>query len=146
MTQNSSSCWSTARPDMVGIELVLCLLAVSILWGVTNPLMKRASVGIEDIHMSNPILQTLYEVKFLASRLSYVCPFLLNQLGSVLFVYSLGATDLSLAVPLSNSLTFLVTTIAGCCLGEETTNKMTWVGATLVCAGVALCVADKTQQ
>lgn len=90
--------------------------------------------------------QTLHEVSFLASRLSYVCPFLFNQLGSVLFVYVLGNADLSLAVPLSNSLTFLVTTIAGWCLGEETTNKMTWVGAILVCAGVALCVADKTQQ
>ncbi|KAK7086363.1 hypothetical protein SK128_015879 [Halocaridina rubra] len=129
---------------MVGIELVLCLIAVSILWGVTNPLLKRASVGIEDIQMANPFMQTLFEVKFLATRFSYVCPFLLNQLGSVLFVYSLGAADLSLAVPLSNSLTFLVTTIAGYCLGEETANKLTWVGASLVCAGVALCVLDKT--
>lgn len=89
--------------------------------------------------------QTLYEVKFLASRFSYVFPFLLNQLGSVLFVYLLGAADLSLAVPISNSLTFLVTTVAGHCLGEETTSRMTWVGAGLVCAGVTLCVADKAQ-
>lgn len=89
--------------------------------------------------------QTLHEVKFLASRFSYVCPFVLNQLGSVLFVYTLGRVDLSLAVPLSNSLTFLVTTVAGYCLGEDTTSRATWVGAGLVCAGVALCVADKTQ-
>ncbi|XP_047469886.1 transmembrane protein 234 homolog [Penaeus chinensis] len=130
---------------MAGLELVLCLLVVSILWGVTNPLLKRASVGIEDIQMSNPLLQTLYEVKFLASRFSYVFPFLLNQLGSVVFVYLLGAADLSLAVPISNSLTFLVTTVAGHCLGEETTSRMTWVGAGLVCAGVTLCVADKAQ-
>ncbi|XP_042236151.1 transmembrane protein 234 homolog [Homarus americanus] len=130
---------------MVEIELLLCILAASLLWGTTNPLLKKASVGIEDIHMSNPILQTACEVKFLASRLSYVCPFLFNQVGSILFVYSLGATDLSLAVPLSNSLTFLVTTVVGRCLGEESTSRMTWVGATLVCAGVALCVADKTQ-
>lgn len=82
----------------------------------------------------------------MASRLSYVFPFLLNQLGSVLFVYTLGQTDLSLAVPLSNGLTFLVTTVVGRCLGEETTSRMTWVGALLVCAGVTLCVADKTRQ
>ena len=80
----------------------------------------------------------------MATRLSYVCPFMLNQLGSVLFVYTLGSADLSLAVPLSNSLTFLVTTLAGRCLGEDTTSRATWVGAGLVCAGVALCVADKT--
>ncbi|KAK8388749.1 hypothetical protein O3P69_020629 [Scylla paramamosain] len=130
---------------MVGMELLFCLLAVSLLWGITNPLLKRASVGIENIKMSNPFLQTLHEVKFLATRLSYVCPFLLNQLGSVLFVYTLGSADLSLAVPLSNSLTFLVTTVAGRCLGEDTTSRATWIGAGLVCVGVALCVADKTQ-
>ncbi|KAG0711157.1 Transmembrane protein 234 [Chionoecetes opilio] len=129
---------------MVAMDLLVCLLAVSLLWGITNPLLKRASVGIENIHMANPILQTVHEVKFLATRLSYVCPFLLNQLGSVLFVYSLGSADLSLAVPLSNSLTFLVTTVAGRCLGEATTSGATWVGAGLVCAGVAMCVADKT--
>lgn len=131
---------------MAEFELVLCLVAVSLLWGVTNPLLKRASVGIENIQMANPVMQTLCEVKFLASRFSYVFPFILNQLGSVLFVYSLGAADLSLAVPISNSLTFLVTTVAGYCLGEETTNKLTWVGAALVCAGVTLCVADKSWQ
>ncbi|XP_045135739.1 transmembrane protein 234 homolog isoform X2 [Portunus trituberculatus] len=108
---------------MVGMELLFCLLAVSLLWGITNPLLKRASVGIEDIKMSNPVL----------------------QLGSVLFVYTLGNADLSLAVPLSNSLTFLVTTVAGRCLGEDTTSRTTWIGAGLVCVGVALCVADKTQ-
>ncbi|KAK3879225.1 hypothetical protein Pmani_004145 [Petrolisthes manimaculis] len=131
---------------MVGVELLVSLVAVSMLWGITNPLLKRASVGIENIQTTNPALQTLYEVKFLASRLSYVFPFLLNQLGSVLFVYTLGHTDLSLAVPLSNGLTFLVTTVVGRCLGEETTSRMTWVGALLVCAGVTLCVADKTRQ
>lgn len=42
---------------MVGLELLFCLLAVSLLWGITNPLLKRASVGIENIQMSNPVLQ-----------------------------------------------------------------------------------------
>lgn len=45
---------------MVGLELLLCLLAVSLLWGITNPLLKRASVGIENIQMSNPVMQVCF--------------------------------------------------------------------------------------
>ncbi|XP_076028756.1 transmembrane protein 234 homolog [Oratosquilla oratoria] len=131
---------------MTSVGMVISLLAVSALWGITNPLLKRASIGIEDINMGNPFMQTVSEIKFLASRLSYVIPFLLNQAGGLLFVYSLGAEDLSLVVPFTNGLTFLVTTVAGFLLGEENMNRTTWIGAVLVCVGIFLCLADKTMQ
>lgn len=53
---------------MVGLELLLCLLAVSLLWGITNPLLKRASVGIENIQMSNPVMQVRFMYCTVRSR------------------------------------------------------------------------------
>ncbi|KAK3710164.1 hypothetical protein QZH41_010554, partial [Actinostola sp. cb2023] len=49
----------------------------------------------------------------------YMIPFLLNQSGSVLFYLTLASADLSLAVPITNSLTFLFTILTGKLLGEE---------------------------
>lgn len=46
-------------------------------------------------------------------------PFLVNQCGSLLYVATLQTADLSLAVPVTNSLTFVVTAMAGWVLGEE---------------------------
>ncbi|KAB7497965.1 Transmembrane protein [Armadillidium nasatum] len=122
---------------------LVLLVIVSILWGVTNPLLKRASVGIENVKADNLFYQTIAEVTYLASKFSYVAPFLLNQIGGVLFVYSLGLSDLSLAVPFTNSLTFIITTLTGHLLGEEKISSSVWIGAALVCAGISLCIADK---
>ena len=49
----------------------------------------------------------------------YMGPFLINQCGSVLYYLTLQTTDLSLSVPVANSLTFLVTAITGRFLGES---------------------------
>ena len=50
-------------------------------------------------------------------------PFLFNQLGSLLYVLILQKSDLSLAVVVVNSLTFVVTALTGTFLGEEKINK-----------------------
>lgn len=55
--------------------------------------------------------------------LQYMLPFLFNQCGSVLYFLTLQDTDISLAVPVSNSLTFIFTAITGWFLGEEKTHK-----------------------
>uniref|UniRef100_A0A8C0ELK1 Transmembrane protein 234 n=1 Tax=Bubo bubo TaxID=30461 RepID=A0A8C0ELK1_BUBBB len=46
-------------------------------------------------------------------------PFLLNQGGSLLFYLTLASADLSLAVPLCNSLALIVTLVTGSILGED---------------------------
>lgn len=53
----------------------------------------------------------------------YLLPFLLNQCGSVLYFLTLQSTDLSLALPVSNSLTFVFTAITGWFLGEEKVHR-----------------------
>lgn len=44
---------------------VLCLLLVAILWGGTNPFLKKGTEGIEGVQRDNKLLQFLNEVKFL---------------------------------------------------------------------------------
>jgi len=126
-------------------ESVLMLIAVSMLWGFTNPLMKRASIGIESVKCTNAILQFLGEFKFLIFNWKYVFPFLINQSGSALYYWSLGSVDLTMAVIFTNSLTFIFTTIAGQLLGEKVANKLTYIGMIMVMAGVTLCVLEKTK-
>ncbi|KFV93742.1 Transmembrane protein 234 [Fulmarus glacialis] len=64
-------------------------------------------------------------------------PFLLNQGGSVLFYLTLASADLSLAVPLCNSLALIVTLVTGRMLGEDIGGKR----MLLTVLGVTLCVA-----
>ncbi|XP_061075894.1 transmembrane protein 234 isoform X3 [Conger conger] len=98
---------------------ILCLTLVAVLWGGTNPFLKKGTEGIEEVKKTNVVLQFLGELKFLFLNMKYLVPFVLNQSGSVVYYFTLATTDLSLAVPVANSLTFLVTLLTGMILGEE---------------------------
>ncbi|XP_074516898.1 transmembrane protein 234 isoform X1 [Sebastes fasciatus] len=128
---------------MVTVVELLGLLLVSVLWGCTNPLLKRGTEGIENIqhnNNNNRVSQILAEVKFLFLNLKYLVPFLLNQSGSLVYYYTLSTTELSLAVPVANSLTFLCTLLTGKLLGEEFGGKQAVAGMFLTMAGITLCV------
>ncbi|CAJ0768890.1 10723_t:CDS:2 [Entrophospora sp. SA101] len=75
----------------------------------------------------------------------YILPLLLNLSGSIVYYYTLGQSDLSLAIPITNSLTFIFTTLAASLIGEEIGSKETWIGMGLVVIGVGLCVDSKVQ-
>lgn len=51
--------------DISFLVEVLCLLLVAVLWGCTNPFLKRGTEGIEHVKKDNKFLQFLAEVKFL---------------------------------------------------------------------------------
>uniref|UniRef100_A0A336KR09 CSON012802 protein n=1 Tax=Culicoides sonorensis TaxID=179676 RepID=A0A336KR09_CULSO len=109
---------------------VLLLVAVAILWGATNPFIRKGSVGIENIKCDSKIQQTIQEFSFLLTRW---------QSGSVLFVYALTVTELSLAVPVTNSLTFIITAFVSQVLGEEPFTKNGVIGMLFVVTGTILC-------
>ncbi|XP_041809621.1 transmembrane protein 234 isoform X2 [Chelmon rostratus] len=125
---------------MVTVVELMSLLLVSVLWGCTNPLLKRGTEGIENVTKTSRVSQLLAEVKFLFLNLKYLVPFLLNQSGSLVYYYTLSTTELSLAVPVTNSLTFLCTLLTGKLLGEEFGGKQAVVGMFLTMAGITLCV------
>ncbi|XP_069576532.1 transmembrane protein 234 [Brachyistius frenatus] len=125
---------------MVTVGELLSLVLVSALWGCTNPLLKRGTEGIEHVTRTSRASQLLAEAKFLLLNLKYLVPFLLNQSGSLVYYYTLSTTELSLAVPVANSLTFLFTLLTGKVLGEEFGGKQAVVGMFLTMAGITLCV------
>ncbi|KAG7509729.1 hypothetical protein JOB18_003091 [Solea senegalensis] len=125
---------------MVTVVDLLSLLLVSVLWGCTNPFLKRGTEGIENVAETNRVSQLLAEVKFLFLNIKYLVPFLLNQSGSLIYYYTLSTTELSVVVPVANSLTFLCTLLTGKLLGEEFGGKSAVAGMFLTMAGVTLCI------
>ncbi|XP_011310845.1 transmembrane protein 234 homolog isoform X2 [Fopius arisanus] len=101
------------------------------------------AVGVENVQASTSSARFFKQIFFLFTNLKYLVPFSINQCGSLLYVASLGSTDLSLAVPVANSLTFAFTGLAGWFLGEEKPNKITYMGILMILAGTALCCLDK---
>ncbi|XP_051174493.1 transmembrane protein 234 homolog [Leptopilina boulardi] len=127
----------------LSIESILLLVLVAIFWGATNPFMKKGAVGIEKIKASSRLKQLIQETLFLFTNFKYLTPFVINQIGSVFYYFTLQRTDLSLAIPVSNSLTFLITAITGKFLGEGQIHRNTYIGMLLILSGTTLCCFDK---
>jgi drug/metabolite transporter (DMT)-like permease len=53
-------------------------------------------------------------------------------------------TELSLTVPITNSLAFLFTVLGEWYVDGKIISKDTWLGMALVCAGIGMCVVSKT--
>lgn len=100
------------------------LLGVGLLWGVTNPFIRLGSQGIESVEDTGSRLNNfLAELRLVGSRLNYWIPFGLNQIGSLLYVWTLQSTNITIAVPVANSLSFAFTAITGYLLGEQLPGK-----------------------
>lgn len=126
------------------MDIAWPLLSVAMLWGISNPLMKRGSKGITSLQKSgSPLRDFFAEYYFLFSRPLYVTAFLINISGSVLYYYSLGHREISLIVTVTNSLTFLITTLTSKFLGEEGINTYTYIGMVFVLVGVGICLSSK---
>ncbi|XP_077754830.1 transmembrane protein 234 isoform X2 [Canis aureus] len=159
---------------------VLALVLVAALWGGTQPLLKRASASLQQVHERTWARQLLQEMKtlFLNTELSlpprknisrsskkagllnqvsitvtadffcfqYLMPFFLNQCGSLLYYLTLASTDLTLAVPISNSLAIVFTMIVGKVLGEDIGGKGALTGMVLTVTGIALCITSSVSK
>ena len=123
--------------------MLTSLLLVSLAWGFTNPFIKRSTKGLSQVsaeYSNSPYLVKLFhELKFLC-KLDFLVPFLINLSGSFIYYITLGDSNLTLAVPISNSLTFALTALSGVVLGEDFGSRNTILGMILVIFGVLLCV------
>ncbi|XP_078235979.1 transmembrane protein 234 isoform X3 [Pogona vitticeps] len=117
------------------------LVLVAVLWGGTNPFLKQGTEGLEKVKRGTHSLQLLAEIKFLCLNYKYVVPFVLNQCGSLVYYLTLASTDLTLAVPLCNSLALIFTLATGKLLGENIGGARAAVGMLLTTLGVGLCIA-----
>lgn len=115
-------------------------IVVALIWGFTNPFLKRGSKDISRIETSNKLLKIWQQLKWLATNLPFVVPFLINQSGSILYYVTVARSDISLAVPVINSLTLLITTIIGILIGEKIQSPKCYLGMCMVVGGVATCL------
>ncbi|KAF2238180.1 hypothetical protein EV356DRAFT_339279 [Viridothelium virens] len=134
---------------------ILGFLLVGMAWGLTTPFMRRAAANaptiahpsVEDPKNSwiwRKVLGVFWGIVDTVRRPSYAVPFLLNVTGSVWFFLLIGKAELSLTVPITNSLAFLFTVVGEWWAEGKVISRDTWIGMTLVLAGIALCVQSKS--
>ncbi|KAF4920856.1 Transmembrane protein 234-like protein [Colletotrichum viniferum] len=142
----------------VAINYVAGFLLVGLAWGFTTPFIRRAA---KDHHPApHPILESdAVKASWLRSRLygaffgvldllrnpRYAAPLLINLTGSVWFFLLIGQAELSLTVPIVNTLAFLFTVIGEWWVEKKVISRDTMLGMVLSLSGIALCVHSKTR-
>ena len=116
---------------------VASFILVGLLWGATNPLIKRGSIIVDSKKSARQGI--LGEWLALLTTPSFLLPQLLNQVGSVLFAASLGYADISLAVPTANATSLAANAIVDLLLGERFRIHLLLPGLLLVGSGIVLC-------
>ncbi|EMF14126.1 uncharacterized protein SEPMUDRAFT_139948 [Sphaerulina musiva SO2202] len=141
---------------------VIGFLMVGMCWGLTTPFMRKAAVLRDSQKSQQPhsnsnsnnknisswpkrkLLAIWYAVKDLLQNPKYAIPLLLNVTGSVWFFLLIGQAELSLTVPITNSLAFLFTVLGEWWADGKVISRDTWIGMGFVLGGIALCVHSKT--
>ncbi|DAZ96489.1 TPA: hypothetical protein N0F65_008356 [Lagenidium giganteum] len=104
----------------------------------------RTNEGAPYIRKDNSLPEFGKQVVGFAKNWRFILPFALNQSGSAAYVYLLGSSDISNAVPICNSLTFVFTAITSRLMGEKPRRPAwTYGGMVLILAGVAICLNSK---
>ncbi|KAL6703834.1 hypothetical protein ACN47E_009053 [Coniothyrium glycines] len=153
MMEAHSSVPVEAQPSVV--RWILGFLMVGACWGLTTPFMRKAALNYTPpqrpslVDTSNPwlkrkVLGTFYAVVGVLSRPAYAVPLLLNVTGSVWFFILIGKAELSLTVPITNSLAFLFTVLGEWWAEKKVISRDTWIGMGLVLGGIGLCVQSKS--
>lgn len=127
---------------MVSFSEIISMVMVAMFWGITNPLLRLGSKGIEKVSSEQFMMKIVHEMIFLARNRKYTIPFLINQSASILYFWTLANIELSVVVPVVNSLTFIFTVVTGVML-KERLNRETLFGSILITIGVMLCIFGK---
>ncbi|XP_025424848.1 transmembrane protein 234 homolog [Sipha flava] len=120
-------------------DTIFQLFIVGILWGGTNPFLKAATNKVK----RNKGLNFISEVTDHLTNWNYLVPFIINQCGSLLFYFTLKYSDISLAVPIANGVSFVSTSIVGTLIGEEKPKFRTMMGILFLLFGIFCLVIDK---
>lgn len=89
------------------------------------------------------VLKGFFTVVDLLRSPSYAVPLVINLTGSVWFFLLIGKAELSLTVPITNSLAFLFTVLGEWWAEGKVISRDTWIGMAFVLGGIALCVQSK---
>ncbi|PRQ46651.1 putative transmembrane family 234 protein [Rosa chinensis] len=120
------------------------MIAVGLVWGATNALMRRGALLWDEALKSSqpqPITSLKKWLKLL-SIWQYTIPFSVNLSASATFFAILSHTPISLAVPVTNATTFAATAVFGILLGEQTHLGLALFGTGLIVLGIWLCITQ----
>lgn len=120
-------------------DTVLPFIIVGLLWGATNPFIKRGSVLVERKKLGKKSAGFLSEWGALLTTPSFLLPQLLNQAGGILFAILLAGSDISVAVPVANGTSLAANALVDLVLGEKYKLGLLLPGTCLVGAGIYLC-------
>ena len=129
------------------MQEILMASGVGLIWGITNPFLEQGAKAMpsEDPNKQENsrffLVRWAFFVFDLLLNYKFAIPFLLNQLGSVLFYYALGNSsiwrvvliwlDITFIVPVSNCISFTTTYICECLLKNNPIDS----GKTSMCNG-----------
>lgn len=142
------------------MHFLIGVFTVATLWGCTNPFLRLASLHSvraakqpesEDKigRIQDSLLSPRQLVSHLFTQVGFYAPFLINQLGSVVFYLLLGTYDVSIAVPVVNGLTLAFTALTEALLRRREVSSTEascvslgyadGVGIAFILTGVYLC-------
>ncbi|CAH1738182.1 unnamed protein product [Aphis gossypii] len=120
-------------------DSIFQLFIVGVLWGSTNPFLKAATNKVK----RNKTFNIISEIVDHVTNWQYLIPFIINQCGSLLFYFTLKYSDISLAVPITNGVSLVSTSIVGTLIGEEKPKFRTMVGILFLLFGIFCLIIDK---
>ena len=79
---------------MTDLNQILIAVSIGLLWGITNPFLETGAKVVDkketEKKSKNFIVKGVWFLWSLIANYQFLIPFLINQLGSVLFYYALG--------------------------------------------------------
>ncbi|RKU46574.1 hypothetical protein DL546_004528 [Coniochaeta pulveracea] len=147
---------SSSQPSV--LNYILGFLLVGIAWGLTTPFIRRAarthnppphplldSPAVRSSFVKSKLYGAFFAVADLLRNPAYAIPLVVNLTGSVWFFLLIGKAELSLTVPITNTLAFLFTVIGEWWVEKKVISRQTMMGMILSISGIALCVHSKTR-
>ncbi|KAL2134541.1 hypothetical protein VTI74DRAFT_11513 [Chaetomium olivicolor] len=143
-------------PPPPTLNILLAFTLVSLAWGLTTPFIHRAakthrpaphpllqSASVQQSWWRRRALGGFFAAADLLRNPRYAVPLGLNLTGSVWFFLLIGQAELSLTVPIVNTLAFLFTVIGEWWVEGKVISRDTMIGMVLSLGGIALCVHSK---
>ncbi|KAG9252063.1 uncharacterized protein F5Z01DRAFT_247182 [Emericellopsis atlantica] len=135
---------------------ILSFILVGLAWGFTTPFIRRAArthtppahptldhPSIKDSWVKSKLYGAFFGVVDLLKNPRYAVPLLLNLTGSIWFFLLIGQAELSLTVPIVNTMAFLFTVLGEWYVEKKVISRDTAVGMMFSLVGIGLCVSSK---
>lgn len=137
---------------MITTQALLGYTLVAICWGFSNPFIKFAQANRlkdeeeddEESSITKDHKSIFAGIKRLFSDKNMLIPFIFNQSGSAVFYYMLRTEPISIASPVVNALTFLITAVTSYAIFNEVVRHplLLVIGTVFIITGTSLCMVS----